>query len=319
MELSQLKIYSLGTVAANKPLSSKEISVTPIENTPMVDGELTDTQSTYKAEAEDSAGAAYSLELTTANVITATWLPLGSSNRMTAPDVRRGALVALYQFANSDKFWWTTLTDDMKLRKLETVVYAFSGTTNEDADATSDNMYFLEVSTHQKLVHFHTSKANGEPFMYDIQINTKDGFIQIQDDAGNYFQFNSKERQLEMVNSDGSKVEINKTNIFLESTDLISMKSKVIQQESTDNIMKATKVTQTTSTSELKATTLKITAATTHTGNIQLNGNIASAAGGGGAGDASFAGNVGAKAGDFTGTVKAKKVVSSDPITAPNV
>lgn len=319
MELSQLKIYSIGTVAANKLLSSKEIMVVPIEDSPLLDGELTDTVSIYKANAQDSTGVAYSVELNTSAAVKATWLPLGSSNRLTAPDVRRGEMVALYRFSDVDGFWWTTLKDDMHLRKLETVIYAFSATIDEDATPSSENTYFFEISTHNKLVHFHTSKANGEPYAYDIQINTKEGIIQIQDDAGQVFMLNSKERQLEMINADKSKIEINKTNIFIQSTDLIEMKSKVIRQESIDNNMMATNVTQDATSSELKASTLDITAITTHTGNIQLNGNITSAAGGGGSGDASFAGNVGAKDANISGTVTANKVVSSEPVVAPNV
>jgi hypothetical protein len=319
VELSQLKIYSIGTVAANKLLSSKEIMVVPIEDSPLLDGELTDTVSIYKANAQDSTGVAYSVELNTSAAVKATWLPLGSSNRLTAPDVRRGEMVALYRFSDVDGFWWTTLKDDMHLRKLETVIYAFSATIDEDATPSSENTYFFEISTHNKLVHFHTSKANGEPYAYDIQINTKEGIIQIQDDAGQVFMLNSKERQLEMINADKSKIEINKTNIFIQSTDLIEMKSKVIRQESIDNNMMATNVTQDATSSELKASTLDITAITTHTGNIQLNGNITSAAGGGGSGDASFAGNVGAKDANISGTVTANKVVSSEPVVAPNV
>lgn len=310
MELSQLKIYSLGIVAANKALTSRDVSITPVEDTPMVNGEITDDVTKYKADAADSDGKAYSVELDTTNTVTATWLPLGSSNRMTAPDVRRGETVVLYRFADSDKFWWTTLKDDMNLRKLETVIYAFSGTKDENAKSTSENCYFLEVSTHQKLVHFHTSKANGEPFMYDIQINTKDGFIQIQDDANNFFRFDSKERQLEMVNSDNSRIEINKTNIFIESTDLIAMKSKNITQESTSHV--------------IKANTLDITATTTHTGSITENGNINQTGNFTTSGKVTSAevktGKLGADAGgDFGGTMTAKKVVSIQPIEAPNV
>lgn len=304
MALSKLHIYQLATVAANKPLTSKEIECTPMEEAPMMDGELTDDTGTYKASAQDSDGAAYDVEMKTTGTVKATWLPLGGSNRMTAPDVRRGELVVLYRFADTDKFWWTTLKDDMKLRKLETVIYAFSATTDEKAEHTSENMYFLEISTHHKLVHFHTSKANGEPYMYDIQINTKDGFIQIQDDIGNFFRFDSKEHQIEMVNVDGSKVEINKKNIFLESTDLIAMKSKKITQDSTTNIV--------------KSDTLDITATTTHKGDITETGNV-TISGIMKSGSVKTGALTAGGGGQVTGTLSATKVVSEQPITAPNV
>lgn len=244
-EISKLSIYSIAVVAKNKALSSKEIECVPLEDTPMISGEITDNASQYKSKAADASGAAYQTDITTTSTVKATWLPIGSSNRLTAPDVRRGESVALYRFADSDQFFWTTLRDDMRLRKLETVIYGFSATTDESAKPTAENMYFLEISTHQKLVHFHTSKANGEPFTYDIQINTKEGFIQIQDDSGNFFSFNSKERQIEMVNSDGSKVDINKKEIFLEATDLISLKAKTVKTEATNIEDKATSINST--------------------------------------------------------------------------
>lgn len=306
MELSKLKIYSLGLVAINKPLTTKEIEVTPIEDTPMLNGEINDDVTKYKAEAEDSKGSAYNVELDTTNTVKATWLPIGSSNRMTAPDVRRGETVVLYRFADSDKFYWATLKDDMHLRKLETVVYAFSANQKEDTKNTSENMYFLEVSTHKKIVHFHTSKANGEPYMYDIQINAAEGFIQIQDDAKNFFTFNSKERQIEMINSDMSKIEINKTNIFIESTDLIALKSKKITETSTEHI--------------IKATDLDITATTQHTGDITEEGDVEiSGEMKSGTVETGSITTIGGGGGTFSGPITAQKVTSAQDIEAPNI
>ncbi|EKD22558.1 MAG: hypothetical protein ACD_84C00046G0002 [uncultured bacterium] len=172
----------------------------------------------------------------------ATWLPLGGSNRITAPDVRRGETVVLYRFADSDEFFWVTLIDDFSLRKLETVVFAFSGTKVEGVKMDAGNTYFLEISTHSKMIHLHTSKANGEPYSYDIQLNTAEGFLQIQDDDGNFFKFDSADRHIVMVNRDQSKVEINKTIINFESSDEINMKTRKLTQTAQDVITKATNV-----------------------------------------------------------------------------
>lgn len=235
-KISRLKIYSLGIVATNKALSSKICEIVPLEDLPMLDGEITSGVSSYKAAGVAQNQAAYHLDVQTTMSIKATWLPLGSSNRMTAPDVRRGETVVLYRFSDSDQFWWTTLKDDMALRRLETVIYAYSASQVEGSGSTADNMYFLEISTHQKLVHFHTSKENGEPFAYDIQINTGAGFIQIQDDAGNYFTFDSKNRLLELANSDGSVVTMDRTAISLTAVDSISLNAKNVNIEATENV-----------------------------------------------------------------------------------
>lgn len=229
--VSKLKFYSLGLVAKNKPLSSKTIEVTPIENFPMINGEVTDNIDKYKAKSVDASGSVKNVEVETTITIKATWLPINNSNRKTAPDLRRGETVVLYQFADSDKYWWNTLFDDNVLRRLETAVYAFSNNSKENIQDDSDSTYYLEVSTHRKLMHVHTSKNDGEPFAYDIQIDAKNGAVTITDDVGNFFVLNSKDRRLTMSNADGSVVDINKKVIDLTSTDAINLSTKVLSMK----------------------------------------------------------------------------------------
>ena len=217
--ISKFHFYSAGIVASNKLLSSKEVEVTPTEKAPMLDGQITDNTTTITASATDSSGAAYQTEIETTVTVTATWLPTSNTNRRTAPDVRRGELVMLYRFGDTDKFFWVDLDADCKFRKLETVIYGWSGTQDESVANDSSNMYFFEVSTHQGLVHFHTSNANEEPYVYDLQINTKTGFIQIQDDIGNIFCLDSTQNQLQMINADGSFLNILGNNITLNAVD----------------------------------------------------------------------------------------------------
>lgn len=231
MEFSKLQPYSIGVVAKNKSLKSRIIEVTPIEMAPMAHGELTDNSVDYKAQGTDDQGGAYQVQVPTTSTIKATWLPMHTSNRTTAPDVRRGEKVVIYRFADTDEFWWATLTDDLHLRKLETVIYAFSGTRDESATPNAENTYFLEISTHNKLVHFHTSKADGEPFIYDIQINAKDGNIVIKDDVGNYISFDSKQRQLEMKNVDGTHIDINKKNLTITVPETYTLVAKNVVEK----------------------------------------------------------------------------------------
>lgn len=308
MKVSKLVLYSIGIVAENKSLKSRMVEITPIEDSPMIDGEITTNPTTTTTTTEDQSGSVDEVALTATNSIKAEWLPLGNSNRHTAPDVRRGERVVLYRFSDADKYYWITLTDDLRLRKLETVIFAFSGTQNEDANVEGDTTYFFEISTHKKLVHFHTSKADGEPFGYDIQINTKDGFIKITDDVGNYIQLDSSEQQLTIENVDGSMVDVNKREILVSAPDKITLKSKNI------DVLADNAFTIKGATGTITANTLGITASTTHTGNINTAG------GAGGAGDMGIAGavNVG-KALQVSGNMKAKKVTSTEAIEAPNV
>ena len=238
--ISKLQFYSLGIVSVNKPLSTKVIEVTPIEYLPMLNGEITDNVSKYKSSSTDADGSVSSIEIDTTVSIQATWLPINNSNRYTAPDVRRGETVVIYRFADTDRYWWNTMHNDIMLRRLETVVYAFSNNRAEDIANDASNTYFLEISTHRKLVHFHTSNNDGEPFAYDIQINTKDGVIIITDDTGNTFELNSAERRLFMKNSDETIVDIDKQNITMTASESITFNAKKIASNASEKITDTT-------------------------------------------------------------------------------
>lgn len=225
-QISKLKIYSLGIVAENKLPSSKEVEVTPIEEMPMLDGELAPVATDYNAKATDALGSSYedTVELTT--TIKAKWLPIGAANRVSAPDVRRGEMVVIYKFGDTDKYFWTTLNEDLKLRKLETVIYAFSGTTNEGAEINADTFYFIEISTHKKLITLHTSKDNGEPFGYDIQLDTGNGKLVITDDVGNYVLLDSSQTQIVLKNVDETIFDMKGKNLSVTVPETYTVKCK---------------------------------------------------------------------------------------------
>lgn len=224
-QTSKFRFYSLGNVAENKALNSNDVEVYAKEIAPMADGEITSNSDTLKASGTNQDGAAYQVSAPVTNTLKCTWLPFGSSNRMTSPDVRRGEEVMIWQVGDSDKYYWTTTLDGSHLRKLETVIYSFSATKDENAKADATNSYYFEVSTHEKLIHLHTSQTNGEKYGFDIQLNTDQGFLQIQDTTGNIFTFDPSEQQITMKNVAGSLVDINKENININASGNITMKA----------------------------------------------------------------------------------------------
>jgi len=213
VQVSKLRFYSIGIVAENKLLSSKEVEVTPMEEMPIMDGELAPVAVDYKSKAVDKLGSSYETTVETTTTIKAKWLPLGAGNRITAPDVRRGERVILYKFGDTDQYFWTTENEDLKLRKLETVIYAFSATTNEGAEMNAQTFYFFEISTHKKLITLHTSKDNGEPFGYDVQLDTGNGKLVITDDVGNYILLDSSLSQIMLRNVDESTFDMKGPNL----------------------------------------------------------------------------------------------------------
>lgn len=189
-----------------------ELEVTPMEEASLVNGELTDNASEETVKGKDADGASFESSTNTSATITARWLPF-SSNRKTPPDIRRGEKVAIWRFGDADKYYWSELEYEAKLRKLETVVYSFSNTQVETDDSTAETTYYLEVSTHDKVIKLHTSQSDGEPYGYDIVLNTKDGNFTFMDTVENFLRIDSKERQFIMHNTDKTYFEINKEDI----------------------------------------------------------------------------------------------------------
>lgn len=239
-QMSKLRFYSLGIVAENKALKSKHVEVTPTEEMPMLDGELAPVSTDYKAKAVDNLGSSYEATVETTTTVKALWLPIGAANRITAPDVRRGELVNLYKFGDTDQYFWNTLNDDIKLRKLETVIYAFSATTNEASEVNGKTYYFIEISTHKKLITLHTSKDNGEPYGYDIQLDTGNGRLVITDDAGNYILLDSAQTQIMFKNVDESVWDMKGANLTVSIPKTYSITCK-------DYVLKASGSTSVTS------------------------------------------------------------------------
>lgn len=316
-QASQLRFFSVGVVANNKPMSSNEVEVTPIEHLPFVDGQLTDTGTPVQAQGTDNQGGQYSTQVASSVTVKATWLKLGVGNRKTSPDLRRGAQVALYQFGDADKYYWTTMLDDSNLRKLETVVWAFSASADESKATDADSSYYIELSTHTGMITLHTSKANNEPYGYDIQLNTAEGYFRLQDDIGNYMLLDSTQNHFELGNGDQSILQILKKTMAMQTQDSVAIQTKKFSLKAQE--------------SDINSGKLTIEATTTHTGDftengaLGLNGDMTTAAGGGtgstaGTGKITIAGQtelLGSM--DVKGSVSAVTIAATNSITAPNL
>ena len=226
--------YSVGIVAQNKELNSNWIEATPVEDAMILAGELTDHVYQYQSSGLDADKKPYQTNVKTSATIKCKWLASSQSNRMTAPDVRRGEKVMIYRVANSTMFYWDTMVNNSNTRRLETVVHAYSGTQKEDEQLNEQNSYVTEVSTHKKLVRLiHTSQANGEHFVYDIYVDTGNDFIMLKDNVGNFITLNSAKHQIHLKNKDQSEVELIQRVINIRSPDTINIKTTTLNIETT--------------------------------------------------------------------------------------
>ena len=213
MAVSVFKIYSVGIAVENKKLSSKTLEICPIEHMGYVNGELTSDRESHADEGVDHLGNKYTSKVESSNGIMATWLPF-VSNRVTAPDIRRGERVLLWRFSDNDEYYWTPMGLDDHLRRRETVIIAYSNDDDESVtEFNPDNCYYQEISTHNGLWTISTSKSNGEPFAYVAQINAKEGRVVITDDKDNSFEMNSNRSMLSLENNSGSSFTIEGADI----------------------------------------------------------------------------------------------------------
>lgn len=239
--LSKLHFYSLGIVAKNKDLDSHLIEVAAIEDNSYMDGELTDQIEEVEGEGTDKDGNSFKTKVKTTNSIKAKWMSFTDTNRLTSPDVRRGERVVIWRFGDTDQFWWCTQEQDNKLRRLETVIWGFSNCSKENEVADHTNMYWLEISTHRKIIRFHTSKNDGEPFAWDIQLDTKNGVFVIDDNDGGYFFYDAKNRHFKFENKDKSFLEINKKNATWSIPEKIKVLCKDLEVAASKSIKMTTR------------------------------------------------------------------------------
>lgn len=336
---SQFRLYSVGIVAENKPRSTNDLLVIPIEIFPLLTGTLGTEDEVIEDQFKDFSGKEYTVKVTARQSLRCKWLPWGS-NVATSPDVRVGERVFIYRFADADEFYWVDSGLDSQLRRLETVAWLFSADPNGTSDdpRSAENSYLFEVSTHDKLITLKTTALNGEPFEYTFQFNTGEGRVTLADNDGNYIEFNSTETSITFENREGTRISLDKKDIFayapnditLEAVENILLKCRNYTQQTGENY--TSEVGQAIT---ISSTTYKLTAdsslvetdsfkvdspQSTFTGQVAV-GSLSVAPGSrGGDGSMSIAGNMSLSgSAQVDGDITCRKLTSAQPISAPNV
>lgn len=222
---SRLKLYSLGIVIETKPRGTDYIEVSPIEDLPFADGLIADIKYKYDVTLPDAQGIARSSKIQGNNQLKAKWIPHGHSNRMTAPDVVKNETVIIFRYADTDEYYWTTVFREPNIRRLETVLYAYGDIPSGLIPFDKDSSYWCEVSTHDKYIHVHTAKSDGEPYEYDVKIDTATGYVLVKDDIGNFYRLDSFRNTIEAVANEeiiltAPKVTINASERIIHNTPL---------------------------------------------------------------------------------------------------
>lgn len=246
---SSLFLFSIGYVTTNKEAGSRLIQALPVESASATDGETTHNPVEEILKGTDTEGRVYEVKATATRDIECEWYPF-EDNRVTPPDVRIGELVEIYRLGNSKQYFWRCMNLRNGLRTLEHVVSAYAASPDVGgAGVDFDKCYTITISPLTGQITFMTSKANGEPYSYVFQINTKEGFVGIQDDVGNFIELNSKETRLKLQNANNSYVNVEKQWIDLKADKYIKFTVGGTNMELTP-----TNITTNTTTTQLNST-----------------------------------------------------------------
>lgn len=194
IETSKLRLYSLGIVVDDKPENTDIIFVSPVETLNVQpEGDIKNQTKEFKGQKTGVSVAEFKTQHESKNYLRASWIPFGHSNRITAPDVVRNETVVIFKYADIDRYFWTTIFREPSLRRLETVMYAWSnikdGITQKSFDKSTS--YWFEVSTRHKKVTLKTMNNDGEHTTYEFSVDTKAGIVKLVDGKSNILTLNS--------------------------------------------------------------------------------------------------------------------------------
>lgn len=234
---SNLKFYSLGIVAEDIVENSNIIKVYPHELlTNTVDVNVA-TVKTTTTNSTTSSGNEESIVVDKSSVIIAKWIPIGNNNRITAPMVCKGETVLLYNYAGTDQYYWSSIDNEMDLRKNEKATYFYS---NKKTIDTSGNLvtkgYYFTVDCINKFLKLFTNKNDGEYTTYEFKINTKDGIVTLTDGKNNFIKLFSQEDKL--VITTNKKVEVNTVDCIVNATEssTVNTKNSTINASDVSNV-----------------------------------------------------------------------------------
>ena len=185
-EKSKFHVYSIGTVAKDKPEGTFIIEIVAIESNNLFNDNLDETEKEKDVTTKDRNGVDIPKISKTSQTLKAEWIGLGfGGNRATAPDVKQGEKVIIYRYSDEDKYYWECIYTEHSLRRLERVLYLYSGQDVKPGLLNdTSNSYWMLISTLDKLLRLHTSSSNGEPYDWDFILNTAEGNFTYTDNSG---------------------------------------------------------------------------------------------------------------------------------------
>lgn len=292
--MNVLDCYGVAIVAEDKATDTDEVLVYLSSLYPEADGEVVATAEKKDVTIKSPTGDTHSSSALSSNAVMMKWLPF-NTNRVTAPDVRKGSKVVVYKFKGQSTYRWMYFGMDGTLR-LETVIYAFSATPHvkEDAPLTPDNYYIFLISSHTKKIQLLTGMGNGEPTNYAITLDTGQGGFSLVDGEQNMFILNSMKHFWSFSNQEKSNFAIDKKKIIASCEDemLLRGKEHIGLQAKRIDVACETFDMSATSTATVTSPNIILNGNIQHTGDMTQTGTLSNTGGISSAGDMSSEGDV---------------------------
>jgi hypothetical protein len=212
-------------------------------------------------KAENKAlGAKVVTEVDTSSEILCEYL--GVLTNLQRPNVHIGEQVGVISLDNDSKYYWFFIGRDYQTRKTEIVRMYVCNKEDHDDKPTQDNAYVAEIDTRvgQKRVFVRTNQNMGEPFGYEMEINTVAGTMYFKDTNGNELHLNSAAQRWFWKNGATESIELIPGNINVKTVNL--------NVAATASVNVTTKTTNVTSPSGINTTASAITQA----GNLDVSG-----------------------------------------------
>lgn len=230
MNTSGLKLYSIGIVRTTKDRTSDYIEVVPIEELPGISGSIDSEEQIEVMENNlpDKTGSIKASKVVGDIFLVAKWLPFSDSNRMSSPDVVKGETVIIFRYMDTDEYHWCTMFREPGLRRLETVTHAYSDLKEGVTEFDYNSSYSLTVSTHDKYIKLHTSKSDGEPYVYDMILDTRNGKLTVKDDIENSVVMDSALSKVTITTNEDVEVNTKRVVVNTEETVTVNAKSDVV-------------------------------------------------------------------------------------------
>lgn len=275
----------VGTVAATKQTNTKEIMVHMPKNSPMADGRTVAQVESKEESAVNAAGEPIKVSTMISNVRPAKWSSMGEPNRLTAPDVKEGSQVSLYQVSGQSTLYWTTHGFGAETHRLETIVWGFQAnpTLDENTEFNVDNFYTITADTRSGFMALRTSQSNGEKSGFEVKVDGGNGRIEavgtnksgmILDDHNSKFIYTNKEETL--IGVDKKKVVIDAPDSILFNGDnSVSIKTKVFTLQCQEINVQAKTAKVAIGTTEWEGE-VNLKGNLNHTGNTKQTGNTVS-------------------------------------------